>query len=267
MERAANQILTYDQYAERERQGFSLPYVVEIAGTGQSLLFYGAEHTNDLDHPQFADIERRWGQFITSNQAPIALVEGRFNELSAAETGDRAAAIVQGGEAQFLVYLARRDGVAVVSPEPDRLAEANELAKEFGRENVMFFYVMRQLSWWHRLKEQPNLTAETTSMLQLMQGLYKWNDVDFSVEGVEAAHAKLFGKPLPWADRRWAYRITTPVYKDYVTNQLSRRSGELRDRHIFEEIMRYWRQGKSPFLVFGSAHAIQLEPALQAALR
>lgn len=243
-----------------------MPYVVEVQGVGQNLLFYGSEHTNDPEHSQFQDIEERWEAFVRNATKPIALVEGRFDEVSKAETQDRSKSIVDGGEAQFVVYLARKDGVEVASPEPDRVWEANELAKEFGRDNVVFYYFIRQVGWWNRFTEKLDIQSEAKKMLGLMEKTYGWDDVDFSVERMAAIHEELFAKPLVWNDTQWVYDITTPTPQDYVTNELARRSGELRDEYILGQIMKYWREGKSPFLVFGSAHAIRLEPALEKAL-
>lgn len=141
-------ILSYDEYARIETEGFQRPYIVEAGSGNHKILFYGSDHVNDPNHPQFQDIENRWNTFITQTKSPIALVEGRFDEVNAADTQDRTKSIVDGGEAQFVVHLARRDNVQVDSPEPDRVWEANELAKEFGKDKVVFYYFIRQLSWW-----------------------------------------------------------------------------------------------------------------------
>lgn len=268
MERAKgdNGILAYDQYAEIEKRGFHMPYVVEIRLSGKHMLFYGSDHLTDPEHPQFEDIEARWERFIASSASPIALVEGHFDETPESETGDREQSIMQGGEAQFVVYLARKAGVAIVSPEPDRVWEANELAKEFGREQVIFFYCMRQISWWKRVAQTADVQAHITKMLGLMKTTYHWNDVAFTAQRMAEIHQELFGKTLPWHEKQWFHDLVTPVPQDHVTNRLARRSGELRDEYILMQIMHYWRQGKSPFAVFGSAHAIRLEPALHKAL-
>jgi len=256
-------ILTYDEYAEIEAKGFKLPYIVEVAHGNQNLLFYGSDHLNNPDHPQFQDIENRWNNFVTDAANPVALVEGRFDEVKEEDTADRNKSIIDGGEAQFVVHLARRDNVPVDSPEPDRVWEANELAKEFGRDKVIFYYFIRQLSWWSRFTDKPDVPKEATAMLELMKKSYQWEDVDFSLEGMESIHQELFNKPLNWDDTQWIYDVTTPTPQDYVTNVIARRSGELRDEHILQEIQKYWHEGKSPFLIFGSAHAIRLEPALR----
>ncbi|QQS19993.1 hypothetical protein IPL85_00835 [Candidatus Saccharibacteria bacterium] len=260
---SSGDILSYNQYAEIEKQGFTTPYIVELQREGQNLLFYGSEHTNNPEHPQFQDVEERWKAFVANSEKPIALVEGRFDEVSQDESKDRTKSIVEGGEAQFVVHLARKDGVEVASPEPDRIWEANELAKEFGRDNVVFYYFVRQVGWWNRFTEKPDVQAEANKMLGLMEKTYNWHDVDFSIERMAAIHEELFGKPLSWDDTQWVYEITTPTPQDYVTNELARRSGELRDEYILEQIMKYWKESKSLFIVFGSAHAIRLEPALR----
>jgi|GEM_PF-1870083 len=263
MQRAADHILTYDQYAAIEKRGFAMPYIVEVECADQKLLFYGSEHTNDPAHPQFQDIEKRWRTFVAEAKRPIALVEGRFDEVPEKETASSTTSIIDGGEAQFVVHLARRDGIAVVSPEPDRAWEANQLATAFGRDSVVFYYFVRQIGWWQRIAKKPNIRAEAATILRLMQKAYQWNNVDFSIKRMTQIHKELFGKPFAWDDAQWLYDITTPVPPDYLTNKIARRSGELRDEYILGQIARYWHAGRSPFAIFGAAHAIRLEPALQ----
>lgn len=259
----SNKILTQDEYADIEAKGFSLPYLVTINTPKQSVLFYGSKHTNDTSDPQFNDIEKRWNEFIEKHTNPIALVEGHFDEISEAGTKDREQSIIEGGEAQFVVHLARRDGIPVESPEPDRVWEANQLAAEFGRDNVLLFYFMRQLAWWDRLTQKPDATLESEKMLKNMHDVFNWDDVDFSLERIKLLHAKQLKRPFTWSNATWTYDITTPATKDYITNVISRRSGEIRDKYILKQIKKHWNQQRSPFIIFGSSHAICIEPALR----
>lgn len=255
-------ILSYEQYNEIEKRGFKMPYIVEISSANQSLLFYGSDHSNNPEHPQNKDIEDRWSAFISNNPKPIALVEGHFDEVPESVTIDKTSLIIKGGEGQFVVYLARRDKVEVVSPEPDRLSEANQLASEFGRDNVIFFYFVRQLALWNRFSANPNIHSDAQKMLKLMETTYRWDKTDFSVKHMEATHLKLFNNRLPWNNAKWLYDLTTPTPNELITNDLAIKSGDLRDEHILREIIKYWQAGKSPFIVFGSANAIRLKPAL-----
>jgi len=256
-------ILSYDNYAKIATEGFELPYVVELKRKNQKLLFYGSEHINNPEHIQFQDIESRWNSFLASETNPLALVEGRFDEVKVEDTQDRTTSIVAGGEAQFVVHLARRDSVPVVSPEPELVTEANKLASEFGEDQVVFFYFMRQLSWWNGFSKKPDMLKEVTAMLDIMQKSLQWEGVDFSLDRMETIHQQLFNKQLDLGDIQWIYDATTPMTQDNVTNVIARRSGELRDEHILQEVQKHWRQGRSLFLIFGSGHAVRLEPAVR----
>lgn len=257
------EILSYDEYARIEAEGFVTPYVVEVKHDNQCLLFYGSEHTHEPSHPQFNDIEKRWSLFIADYVNPIALVEGNCDACSVEETQDRDRSIAGGGEAQLVVYLARRDGVTVSSPEPDKVWEANELAKEFGRDHTAFYYFIRQIAYWNRLTEKRDLEEEAKTMLGFMEASSGWEDVQFTPMRMAAIHLELFNKPLSFNDTQWLHDITGPTPQGCATNAIAIRCGELRDEHILKEIQTYWRNDRSPFVVFGSAHAIRLEPALR----
>lgn len=256
-------ILSYDQYAEIAPRLQDGTYVLEIQQADQCMLFYGSCHATDVEHPEFQDMEERWQKFITKWPQPVALVEGNFDQAPFDETVDAEEAIKAGGELEFLVHLARKDGIELASPEPDRAGEANEVAKSFDRSTVAFFYFIRQIGAWISMHKKPGIRAEATRLLGIMKETYQWDDIDLSIEAMEAIHQQLFGKALPWDDGEWIDTIVTPATTDFVTNEIARTSGEVRDEHILDQIIGYWKAGKSPFIVFGSAHAIRLEPALR----
>ena len=49
---------------------------------GQVLYFFGAQHTNDPNHPQFAALKELWGEFLNvAKKEKVALVEGATSAL------------------------------------------------------------------------------------------------------------------------------------------------------------------------------------------
>ncbi|HEY5137997.1 MAG TPA: hypothetical protein VIJ25_01565, partial [Methylococcales bacterium] len=66
-----SEILSYDEYARIEKEGFPSPYVVEAGHDEQQLVFYGSSHTNDPNDPQFTDLEERWKAFISKSTKPV----------------------------------------------------------------------------------------------------------------------------------------------------------------------------------------------------
>lgn len=256
-------ILSYEEAFEKEKQlGDKLP-VIEVEKNNQALLFFGAHHVNNPDHPQFKNIESHWRDFVQLHTNCIALVEGHFDEASEEDTKERLYSIIEGGEAQFLVYLARTYNISVASPEPDQNWEANQLATEFDRSVVVLYYFIRYVNLWNGYDSRPNMRQESRRALVALQRQLKWKDVDFSFEHIETLHKKLYNKPLDLDDGKWADLVSNPYDQSYETNEIARRSGELRDQYILGQIQQYWRAGKSIFIVFGSSHAVRLEPALR----
>lgn len=257
------EILSFDQYSERAREGFHTPYIVELEAGDQKLLFYGSNHVNDPANPQFVDLETRWATFRRLGKDPIILVEGHFDQAPEEDTIDRDTSIIEGGEAQLMVYIARRDNALVASPEPDQVWEANELVKEFGREKVLFYYFMRYINLWNGFTQKPDIPGGSRRVLEAMKEQFQWKDVDFSLDNMESIHKTLLGRPFDSSDVDWVNTITDPTNNEYVTNELSRRSSELRDEYIIQQIQHYWSHKRSIFAVFGSAHAVRLEGALR----
>jgi hypothetical protein len=241
------------------------PYIIKKRQGTQRLLFYGCEHTNDPNHSQFQDIEYRLNSFLIEAKNPVILVEGHFDKVPISETVERNKSIIQGGEAQFVVYLAREKKIIVVSPEPGRVWEANQLAKEFARDVIVFYYFIRQIDWWNGFKEKVNIENEASKMLENMQETYEWKTVNFCLKGMQEIHQDIFNKPLDFDDVEWINSLATPMKKqqDYITNIIARRDGEIRDAYVLEKIKDYWQEGRSIFVVFGSSHAVRLELELE----
>lgn len=43
-----------------------MSYILKLKSnsTGQLLYFFGAQHTNDPNHPQFTALKKLWGEFL-----------------------------------------------------------------------------------------------------------------------------------------------------------------------------------------------------------
>lgn len=62
-------------------------------------------------------------------------------------------------------------------------------------------------------------------------------------------------------------RKIVPLWHPDGKSQLSKlwkKNGEIRDRFLFEQIIRTYKQGKKPFVVFGGPHVVSIDPALRA---
>jgi hypothetical protein len=83
---------------------------------GGALLYYGAAHSRDPQHPQFAEIEARWKGF----KPTVAFYEGPSRPIADSATDT----IMRFGESGYVRWLARRDGARVERLEPEVQSES-----------------------------------------------------------------------------------------------------------------------------------------------
>lgn len=84
-----------------------------------------------------------------------------------------------------------------------------------------------------------------------------------SAEEVKVLFAKEFGVSLNLNDRKFFYDQVDPSQNNSVFNEISREADVIRDSTIVENILKLWNEGKSIFIVYGSAHAVNQERVLR----
>ena len=127
-------LMAWDDYAE-VASDVEVPIVIEAGGAGPALLFFGAEHSSDPMHPQFAQLDDAFARF----KPTVVLVEGRPGPLFPPFMDS----IEAYGESGRLVELAQAKGADAYIWELSRDEEARLLAKRFSPEQVAMFLLMR----------------------------------------------------------------------------------------------------------------------------
>ena len=122
--------------AARQRNGGN-PYILEISPADiGAILYYGASHISDADHPQISDIENRWNDFNPT----VALYEGRARGYFYGSLIELFAGLP---EPALVHKLARLDGVRLYSLEPDYEVEVAQLLTRFEPEQVALYFFLR----------------------------------------------------------------------------------------------------------------------------
>ena len=89
--------------------GKKWPYIMEIKGE-KNLLYYGSWHTSDPEHPQIADIVKKWNEF----KPTVAVTENRPGFY----LGGLSSAVESHGEFGALKDLAISKDLKIYSLEP-----------------------------------------------------------------------------------------------------------------------------------------------------
>jgi hypothetical protein len=249
-----SEIMSWERYRAESRPGH---YILELHSDEGKLLYFGAEHTVKLGHPQFTSIENAWLQFHPT----IALSEGGDWPLE--ET--REEAISKFGEQGLLRYLAGQDGVQIRSLEPPVEEEVEELLRHYPGEQLKLFYVLRQTVQCRRTSQDTGFDAAIQTSLDVLGKTPGLEGKPRSLTELAESYTRHLGTEHDWREvpKTWVY----PTESEVLTNDIARRISGYRNEHMVRLITEYLKDGERVFAVVGVSHVVMQEPALRSALR
>jgi hypothetical protein len=259
----ADMLLPREQHRAKSAEYGQPPFTLEIKKDHQGLYYFGANHSHNPENHQYPILHEYWDNFLkeTKNKDRIVLVEGWLRKV---ET-DEAEAIRRGSEGAFITYLAHQEGVSVASPD---LSPSELMARlpEFSREE---FLLSEFISYADHLKRRLHRKVEVVPQIQRWCDWQKqqktWGDMDLTPEYILNLYERILGKSFDEEENFNA--IHNPNSTGTRINEVARAASDLRDINVVSEIKRYWDEGKSILVVFGSGHLIIEEPALRELLK
>ena len=258
-ERCSQRLVSYADWPKVKDPNFLL----DINSARGRLYYFGAQHSADPAHTQFAEIEKAWQAL----KPTVAFYEGPNRPVAAT----RDETIKQAGESGFVRFLAARDGVPFLSLEPPPHEEGAYIMKKYSPEQVMLFYVLRETA---RLRDRRKLPEEELkkSISQLLAQASKmkgFENVIPDLDALAAAYKKHWTEPADWwqAPARWFDPLKSSAETGGVfTNDINRMSSEYRNLHMYRLLARTALEGKRVFAVVGRNHVPMQERALRCAL-
>ncbi len=173
----------------------------------------------------------------------------------------REEAIREGADNGTAAWLAQQAGVQCVSPEPKRAEEIESLKTDYGysEDKIMAYYLGRQMGQWFRYDHEKGKTLEeyVEDVVGSYKKAYPWQN-EYTTESVTQLVEAVTGKRLAEGTPEDYAKIADPSM-----NKISSDCSHIRDLSIFRAVRRAWDQGKDVFCVYGSGHAIVMEPALR----
>jgi hypothetical protein len=238
-------ILTSEEYTARAAS-HERPYIVRI---NDSVLLFGAEHTNDPRNPQIDSIRSLWNSFSPT----VALVESRLGFLFRWTTDP----VERYGESGLVYDLARDAGIPCYTWEPPVEAEVAWVRRSYSQKQTALFYILRPYFGQRKFQrpDDPDALVEGTISRRT-----KWKGLEGSIASVAEIDSLwradfTGGKDWRETDDRYGW----PGY----LNDIAKVSNAFRDEHFARVIIRLTRNGERVFAVCGSSHAVKLENALR----
>lgn len=265
----AGDLMTYAEYAKVQHPEL---YEYQLVTGERSLDFLGVKHTNNPSDSVFEYIREQ----LDLQKPDLVLIEGvpSINSRSTEEINKNLVSMTDNeviqkyGEAIFTAKLAAERGIKIVSPEPDEESAVRFIEKQgLSREVIFAHRVAALIAQYNRAQMKPDLENYIAPYLSAMSAQFGWEDFDFSLEHFKSAHEAIFHKvyqpedvafykaacdPVPWEGKAYA-----------STNAVAAKWGEYRDQHMLNELQKALDVYKKLFIVYGSSHAVILEPALK----
>ncbi len=262
-------ILSFEEYrdtpfanAEDERK---YAYCVEAAG--KSIHVFGTAHLHEPGDPLFDEIERA----LYDAHPDIVLVEGKryLNEhkdrVRAHLQQEDVAHLYEEGESIVALKHAVELGADFESPEPDLQEEvARILSEGFTPRDVFTYYAYRSIAQYLREHTDPRVEecrAHLSLELKEFRRKSGWDE-----QVLHELEATLLDE-LDINDRTRYETQSDPVPWEGVpqalVNGVARASCQVRDEHILERVAELMKTYDRLFILYGSAHAVRLEPAIR----
>lgn len=248
-----SRLMSWEEYIRQPRKN---PYVLELESKKGNLLYYGAFHSVDLEHPQFTTIERRWTAF----RPTLALSEGNIWPLEST----RDEAIRKHGEQGLLRFLAARDSVPIICIDPPRLLQAKYLRNYFSAEQVKVYIILRQAKINQMLERDPNDLSDTRRFLVIMEEFKSFRFPPHRLIDFEEIVENLFPNLKDWQKISEDYFYN--VEKGKFLPQVHRKLMDYRDQHMLRKLFKELRNGHRIFAIVGRSHVVMQEPVLRAKL-
>lgn len=252
-------LLSDEEYQTRFQKKPQTPYTFEVFSEKQAIFYFGSKHSHDPHDDQWQKLENYWNKFLKETKGKrIAFLEGSggfgISDLTREEI------IKRFGETGLLVSLAKIQNIPLVWPDLSIQQEAKLLEEKFEKDLVEYFIFVRSVGAWSQIdnaeifneiiKKAVNATAKRIP------------NAPAEIEFYASIHRRIFGKNLTPTERENLITAAAPVYHKSIINDIARASSLLRNQRVISEVERFWLDGNSIFILFGSAHAIIQEKAL-----
>ena len=241
-------IMSFEDYLKIKHP---VPYIFELHKGQKALLYLGAQHSADSNHPQFGAFKSDFERF----KPELVLLEGGdWPEKYASEQE-----AIKHAEVAFLSYLARKYDVPSRSCEPQNKEEIKSLSRKFSREHIFAHYALRSITGFFHKEGHTRVGRAIIGFKEDSA----WKDFDYSLENLRGIHRGLFKKDIDVNDRDFYVKITNPTLGFSIINEVAAAATKLRDEYVVKLIKRSFKKYNRILIIMGASHAVMQEPALR----
>ena len=233
------------------------PYIINLENKDKRLVVIGTQHTRDTSSPLFVEMEKAFKNW----QPAVVINEG--GNLTKTYTS-RNEAIKRSGELGLVKYLADNAGIKTINGDaPDKL-EFDELTLAFSKEAALLFFASERFIFPYAFGQFSGELEQAYDSIFIKMYLEK--------EGIILApHEKTFAYYKQLYKKYFSEEFSLdninqadfiPFSTKHYFNGVARKSKELRDIYLCQQIEAQLRTHYSVLVVYGGWHVLAIEPAL-----
>ncbi len=233
------------------------PYVVDLQKNSKHLIVIGTLHSRDTNNRMFVDIEK-----IFINLKPeIAINEG--GQVKKTYT-NRNSAIIKNGELGLLKYLCDNQSIKMVDGDMPDDKEFYELSEIYSKDEALLFFASERFvlpyTYWD---EKGNLDSLYKS--DFIEGYIEPCGINLKPEEKQFSYYK--GLYKKYFSREFNIDSIcsddfSPIRKKHYFCEVARKSKELRDIYLLQQIEDQLIRYDKVLVIFGGWHLLAIEPAL-----
>ena len=244
----------FEKYIVKHKDWKETPdtkWEVLLTSAKGSLHYVGAQHLDDPNHPQFANIKNKWNAF----KPTLAFYEGPDRGIADSET----LTVEKFGESGYVRYLAKQHQIPTKSLEPPITDLYTYLVSKYPQNKVDMYMLSKEAMRLRTRKglNKDEITTELTKMLSMVTKMLGKETAIKSIDQLTAFFEQTFGKETTWweAPANW---FDPQEKENRITNLLAVLSTEYRDVYMVKVLSENINNGEKVFAVVGRNH-VQLQ--------
>lgn len=264
------QILTTQEYSKINHK---TPYVINLKNEDVELLFFGSSHINNINHPDALKIVDAYKEFNARHRDKMVVIIENFlpPELLNSETE----MIEKFGESGLVYYLAKKNRVNIICPEPKNSDILKKASDVVGDKELVGSWAFINYLYQIIKKTNPISLDNREQIRSVLKNIGQ--DIDLKNNKAPEDIYKTFSEkinsstkgPLPdeldylfktKVDLSEIKKLQDPFIEGSDINMAGAEVNRARDYFITKSILKELENKNNTFAVFGSNHAVSQEP-------
>ncbi len=234
-----------------------VPYIIDLHKNKKHLIVIGTLHSRDTTNNMFVEI----GKIFADFQPEVAINEG--GQITKTFS-DKNSAIIKNGEFGLLKFLCDNQNIKMLNGDMPDKKEFYELVKYYSKDEALFFFASERFvlpyTYW---AEKENLDNLYTS--DLIEGYLVSEGIKLTSKEKQFSYYKDLYKNY----FKKEFNIDSinsddfsPIKNNHHFCEVARKSKELRDKYLIQQIEEQLKYYDKVLVVFGGWHILAIEPAL-----